>query len=81
MERERRIDRILLRQAMLSKPSLERKYWLAERLYFFRPDLDQNKLLSLKNSDIILLIVAYPLRIIIRHFRKQIGISHGANQK
>ena len=68
LERERRIDRILLRQAMLSKPPLERNYWLGERLSLLRTDVDQNKLLSMKNYEIILSILTYPFRNFSRNF-------------
>lgn len=68
MERERRIDRILLRQAMLSKPPIERNYWLGERLNLFLTNLDQNRLLSMKNYEIIFSILAHPLRTLSRNF-------------
>jgi len=69
LERERRIDRILLRNAMHLKPPIEKKYYLAEILIMTKLNVDRNRLLSMQNSEIFWFVCAIPFKRILAFFR------------
>jgi hypothetical protein len=77
LERERRIDRILLAEKMHPKPPLEKKYYLGEkisRLHFIsaRSGVDLRRLKTLSNFEILPLLAVNALRVL---FRKR-SFSH-----
>ncbi len=55
--RERRIDRILLGEAMSVPPPMEGSYWLAEKLCKLPFNSNRHRLLSMRNSDLILTLL------------------------
>lgn len=74
LERERRIDRILLAEKMNPKPPIERKYYLGEK--FSRssfvsslPGIDLRRIKTLSNFEIVPLILINSLRVIFRRRR------------
>jgi len=69
LERERRNDRILLRNAMNSNPPIERQYWLAETLLKTKIALDRNRALSMRNKEIFLAICSIPFKRVFSYLR------------
>jgi hypothetical protein len=63
LKRERRIDRILLREAMIDTPKIEMEYLFAE--IFVRTlmaNADTRRLLSMTNAEVIRFFFTYPVR-------------------
>ena len=72
LERERRIDRILLKEAMDTDPPIERRYVLSEILNKKIKGVDSRRLLSLNNSQVLLWCVKFPfLRIFNKVFSRK----------
>ncbi len=72
LERERRIDRILLREAMDTDPPIERRYVLSEILNRKVKGVDSRRLLSMSNSQVLIWCMKFPfLRILDRTFSRR----------
>lgn len=71
LSRERRIDRLLLGEVMKSKPKIEAGYMLAEIISKYLVKLGYGsekirRIKSINNLSIIVLLIKYPLKFIIR---------------
>jgi hypothetical protein len=61
--RERRIDRILLREAMIDAPKIEKEYLLAEMIVRkLGIKADSRRLLSMTNGEVFRNVFTYPVR-------------------
>jgi hypothetical protein len=71
LERDRRIDRILLREAMDSMPPLEKKYLLAEIIIrVLGARVNSRRVLSMSNSEILRTSISYPQRMLKKMLKK-----------
>lgn len=68
LERERRIDRILLKEAMDADSPIEKLYFLSEFINKRVKGLDSHRLLSMTNSEILLWCLKFPFRTIANRF-------------